>query len=869
MWLRASDVPASVAQNYPLRITTYGVIFLLHLSLFWGQQSVGFWFFVVFQGLIYPHLAYALVPNNATEHRLLLGDAVSYGVHMAVWGFNPYLVSLYTAAMGVTYWSVAGKPMVLKALAGYSLGLLAGGVGTQWHFAAHIPLPTLLILSVGFTLYMLKLGELVYATNRKLRRARKQALEQQDELLLTNRLVAAVNSSLDIDAILQAIMEGVQRYYPFESLYMLPYSDDKKALVITGIYGASVTQEERDSFLMMQFNVTEDANSIFVWALQRNKVLYVPQVSADNVAQSAPIDQHLYRIKASKSMLYIPLCINNEVVAGAAFFNFETPFTLAPEDIARIKQFLIHAAGAVRNQNLIRELQNASAQANAARLAAEKSEEAKGRFLANMSHEIRTPLTAILGYAELLTEKSLTPTDQEKFTQIILHSGQHLLAMINDILDIAKIEAGKMRVEILPCPLASVIKPLQDMISLKVQEKGLQFFLELNYPLPSQINTDITRLSQILVNLLNNAVKFTHQGSITLQIGYAHNQMVFKVIDTGIGIDENRVQHLFAAFTQADTSTTRLYGGTGLGLFISKNMAVLLGGELTVESRLGKGSVFSLSLPCATPTHTLNSPQQLEQSWQALQIPLSPLAPSGFKGRLLIAEDHLENQRLLSVILTGLGVAFDFANNGAEALAYACRNTYALILLDMQMPYVGGKTAAEVLIRLGCRVPIIAFTANVMTHQRAEYDRIGFKGVLEKPFNRQQVLQLLHRHLSASPAPRAAFIVDDDSVNILLAKQFLRSLQPDIQLQEALSAEAAIDAIGPQTPLDFILMDLHLPGMNGYEATAQLRAKGVLAPVYILSANSGSQYLEAALACGAQGFIEKPINKVKLQPLLE
>jgi K+-sensing histidine kinase KdpD len=457
MWLRSGEVPVSVKQNYLLRITTYGVIFLLHLSLFWGQFSYGYWVLIALQGLLYPHLVYAWIPNNSAEHRLLLLDAASYGVHLALWGFNPYLMSLFTAAMGVTYLSVGGRPMLAKAMACHLVGLVLGGLCTDWRFIQQLPLSTLMIVSTGFTLYMLNLGGLVYATNTKLRTARKHAVEQQDELMLTNRLVATVNGSLDMDVILQSIMESVQRYYPFESLYMLPYSEDKKAFIITGIYGDSVTDIERNQFLFMHFDLEKDADSIFVRGLTRNKVVYLPQLTPEAAATSASIDQRLYAIKPAKSVLYVPVCVNNEVIAGAAFLNYDVPFNLAEQDFVRIRQFLMHAASAVRNQYLIRELKTASAAANEARLHAEQSEEAKGRFLANMSHEIRTPLTAVLGYAELLTEKTLSQSDREKFTQIILHSGQHLLAMINDILDIAKIEAGKMSIEIVPTELVAVL----------------------------------------------------------------------------------------------------------------------------------------------------------------------------------------------------------------------------------------------------------------------------------------------------------------------------------------------------------------------------------------------------------------------------
>lgn len=869
MGLRSGEVPVSVKQNYLLRITTYGLIFLLHLSLNWGQFSPAVWLLIAVQGLVYPHLVYFWIPNNAAEHRLLLLDAAAYGVHLALWGFNPYLVAMFTAAMGVTYLSVGGRHMLIKALLFHSFGLLVGGLSTGWRFLPQIPLLTLAIVATGFTLYLLNLGGLVYATNTKLRNARKQALEQQEELMLTHRLVATVNGSLDMDVILQTIMEAVQRYYPFETLYMLPYSEDKTAFEITGIYGDTVTDVERTQFMRMQFDLEKDADSIFVRGLTRNKIVYLPRMSPEAAATSAPIDQHLYAIKSAKSLLYVPVCFNNEVIAGAAFLNYEVPFELEEKDFARISQFLMHAASAVRNLYLIRELKAASAAANSARVRAEQSEEAKGRFLANMSHEIRTPLTAVLGYADLLTDKQLSAKDREKFTQIILQSGQHLLAMINDILDIAKIEAGKMSIETLPCSLVETLYPLDALMRLRALEKGLVFHLGLHYPIPKIIHTDGTRLKQILLNLLNNAVKFTQQGSVNLEVSLEGGQLVFHVRDTGIGIDEQQAKQLFSAFTQADSSTTRLYGGTGLGLFVSKNIAQLLGGDISLYSKVGEGSTFTLTMPCPIGDEYIADEASFAQLWeeqsrqhQAQQLPQ-------LAGKILVAEDNLENQRLISHVLQQLNVQFDMANNGAQALTFAVQNNYDLFLFDLQMPFVGGKEAAEILIRQGIKTPIIAFTANVMTHQRAEYESIGFADILEKPFNRWQVANLLQKYLpKLEPQINRVLVVDDDPVNQMLARQLMLSQRPGIIVHEALTAEIGLELIARGERYDLILMDLHLPGINGFTATEELRKLNITCPVYILSANSEKDHQEAVVRCGAQGFIEKPLNRTRLSQLL-
>lgn len=869
MWLRTGEIPVSVKQNYLLRITTYGVIFLLHLSLFWGELSALAWAIIAFQGLVYPHVAYALVPNNSAEHRLLLVDAMCYGVHLAIWGFNPYLVSLFIAAMSVTYLSVGGRPMLFKAALCHSVGLILGGWYNQWEFLPQIPVVTLLIVSTGFTLYMVNLGGLVYLTNTKLRLARKQAIDQQEELMLNNQLVATVNGSLDIDVILETIMKTVQRYYPFETLYLLPYSEDRKAFVITGIYGPLVSEVEKTKFLMMQFDLEKDAESIFVRGLTRNKVVYLPRLTPEAAATSCPIDQLLYAIKPAKSVLYVPVCINNEVIAGAAFLNYQVPFDLVEADFDRIRQFLVHGASAVRNLYLIRELKAAYAAANDARIHAEQSEEAKGRFLANMSHEIRTPLTAVLGYADLLTDKDLSAQDRDKFTQIILQSGQHLLAMINDILDIAKIEAGKMSIEILPCNLVSLLYPLHALMRLRALDKGLRFNLQLDYPIPKVLFTDATRLNQILLNLLNNAVKFTQEGEVSLRVSAQGDTIVLQVADTGIGIEEQQAAQLFSAFTQADTSTTRLYGGTGLGLFVSKNIAQLLGGDISLQSVVGQGSTFTLTLQCKISDEVICNEAEFNKLCEEQSLQNNTHVLPKLCGKILVAEDNLENQRLISHVLRQLNVQFDMATNGAQALNFTTQAEYDLFLFDLQMPFVGGKEAAEILMRRGVKKPIIAFTANVMTHQRAEYKQIGFTDILEKPFNRWQVAALLQKYLpEESRQINSVLVIDDDPVNQLLARQLILSQRPGIHIQEALTAERGLEIVDEGKQFDLILMDLHLPGINGFTATEQLRKRQVSSPVYILSANSAKDHQEAVINCGAQGFIEKPLSKAGLSQLL-
>jgi signal transduction histidine kinase/DNA-binding response OmpR family regulator len=864
MWPSQREIPVSVKQNYLLRITTYGVIFLVYLSLYWGQKDLLFWSLIIANSLLYPHIAYRVISSNLAEHRLLVADAACYGLHLAIWGFNPYLISVFSASVCVTYLAVGGVEFFWRALCAMAVGMVIGGTLAGWQYNEFIPLTSLLIVSTGFILYMSNLGYIIFKINTKLRVTRKNAIKQQDDLLTTNRLVEAVNATLDIDTIMQGIMDALQRHFPFESLYILPYSEDQTGFVISGIYGASVTQKERDLFLKMEFQIERDKDSIFVKGLVRNRIIYLPDITPTVISTGTGVDQELYAIKPSRSIAYFPISVNNQVIAGAAFINYETGFRLEEADLVRISGYLMHAGSALRNLYIIRELSQAKVLAEEARHRAEKSEEAKGRFLANISHEIRTPLTAVLGYAEALQEKQLSETEREKFVTIILQSGQHLLAMINDILDIAKIEAGKITLEKIPVSLVELLSNFQSFAEIKAGDKNLKFSINILYPIPQTLITDPTRLKQILFNLLNNAIKFTLQGSVTLQVAAVEKRLELSVIDTGIGIDPEHCQHLFSAFTQADTSTTRVFGGTGLGLFISQNLAQLMGGQITLASKQGVGSEFRLAIPLDAEGPLLTTPEEFAQAWQLQAQKQAQSQLPKLHGKILIAEDNPENQQLICRILRQLGLDFDVVNNGAQALARATQQRYDLLLFDLQMPFMGGKEAAEVLIRRGIKTPIIAFTANVMSHQKAEYEAIGFAGTLEKPFNKQQVAATLQSFLARSQKPQKILVVDDDGVNQLLVSKMLKSLDDSLQIVLANHGAEALTRIGAGEIFDAILMDMQMPVLDGLSATEQLRQMGCQTPIYILSANTAGSHATKGLDAGANGYIEKPINKQAL-----
>jgi len=375
--------------------------------------------------------------------------------------------------------------------------------------------------------------------------------------------------------------------------------------------------------------------------------------------------------------------------------------------------------------------------------------QAKSDFLANMSHEIRTPLTAILGYAETLKYEDTTPQTTEEAINSILKNGQHLQHIISDILDLTKIEANKLEIETFTISPIALLYEFETLISLYAKSKNLDFSITLTPPLPEKINTDPIRLKQILLNLCNNAIKFTQHGSIKMIVTYlADDQMLqIEVRDTGIGLTEEQQQRVFQPFTQADTSTTRQFGGTGLGLSLSQKLAHMLGGDINLKSTTNKGSSFTLTIKAGDVAN-----EKLIESMEGLNkykqlTPRNPASMPILKGKILLAEDTIDNQRLFSIQIKRTGAELHIANNGAEAIDAVKKEHFDLILMDMQMPVMDGLEAVRKIRLLGFTTPIIALTANAFTEFRDKCIKAGCNDYLSKPVDWQQFRQTISNYL--------------------------------------------------------------------------------------------------------------------------
>ena len=377
----------------------------------------------------------------------------------------------------------------------------------------------------------------------------------------------------------------------------------------------------------------------------------------------------------------------------------------------------------------------------------------KSQFLANMSHEIRTPLTSIIGYSESLLSDSFSKEEQASALNTVMKNGYHLLGVINDILDLSKIEAGKLTVEAMPVDIAELVSDVANLMQYKAKEKGLLMSFEYVYPIPKKIQTDPLRLKQILINLVGNSVKFTTAGEVKVIVSFNKEsyQINFAVKDTGIGLSREQSEKLFKAFSQADTSTTRKFGGTGLGLVISNQLAQKLGGAIVMESELGKGSTFNL---------TISSGRVSEEDlvyevsrMPSIEIKTDQNLVPGLKGKILIAEDGEDNQALISFLLKKTGAEFKIVNNGLLAVEEIQNQTFDLVLMDCQMPVMDGYTATKTIRDKGFEMPIIALTANALKEDVDRAYSMGSSDFLGKPFTRKEFYSKLINILGKNETP--------------------------------------------------------------------------------------------------------------------
>ncbi len=505
---------------------------------------------------------------------------------------------------------------------------------------------------------------------------------------------------------------------------------------------------------------------------------------------------------------------------------------------------------------------------------------AKTEFIANMSHEIRTPMSAILGYTDIL-RRQLTDPDDLKCTSIIQRNGDYLLEIINDILDISRIEAGKLEVSPQRFYPDQMIADVRSLMDVRAAEKSVILEVRFEGLIPQTIQSDEKRLKQILINLIGNAIKFSKastsgQRTVTLVASYLPEpmpRMELKVIDNGIGISREQQTKLFQAFMQADSSVLREYGGTGLGLCISQRLARMLGGDISVESELGVGSTFTVTfltgpmdgVPLVVPREMIT----LAVETDAVQNPR-------LSGRILIVDDRRDMRFLAQHMIEDAGGTADVASNGLEAIrkieqAAATGNAFDLIAMDMQMPVLDGYEATRRLRASGYTKPIVAVTAHAMEGDRQLCVDAGCTDYISKPLDQVKFLALLALHLRQSarverlPALTCKVLVIDDSKDACESLKLLLSFNGH-DVEAAHDGKSGIAAAIRNVPA-VILLDLGLPDMSGFEVLRKLKGQPALHETLFIAA-TGRDDAAKTKAAGFDHHLQKPLNIRYLEKLI-
>ncbi|EKB50804.1 GAF domain-containing hybrid sensor histidine kinase/response regulator [Cecembia lonarensis] len=708
-------------------------------------------------------------------------------------------------------------------------------------------------------------SKLLYADQEKIL---KKQLELQQILIDISTKYINMDPK-DLDKNVQGSLGQLAKFVEADRAYIFEYNFET--------YTASNTYEWCGTDISSEIenlqNLPMDYIPNWVEKHQKREIFGVPEVGA---LKEGPLKDILLP-QGIKTLITFPMSYKNQLLG---FVGFDWVREVHPYSETELQLLLVYAEMLV-NIKKRAELESFLIQAKEEAEAANRS---KSEFLANMSHEIRTPLNGVIGFTDLLMNSDLS-NEQRQYVLSANISAHSLLGLINDILDFSKIEAGKLEIEQLETDILDLAEETADIVKFNTAKKQIEFLLNIPHDIPRYFQVDPIRLKQILVNLLGNAIKFTEKGEVELSIYFKEIQgadneglFTFSVRDTGIGISDEQKPKLFRSFSQADASTTRRYGGTGLGLVISQMLAEKMDTQIAFESELGRGSRFYF---------TIRSPfKRSDQPEKSFDV-----------SKVLIIDDNKNNRNILRDILANWSISTAEAGNAIEALTHLEKNQdFDVIIVDYHMPYMDGISTIREIKKLFARKPevkspkIILYSSADDMRLESAIKELGIDAKLIKPAKVSELFHCLQRLSHSSAKPQALpqntkdileetnqssfniLIAEDVPLNMLLLKTIISNKYPKAKITEAFNGQKAIDAYKKEKP-DLIFMDVQMPEKDGFEATFEIRelekASGEFTPIVALTAGALESEKQRCLNAGMNYFLTKPIDKEKLAEVLE